>query len=185
MAKRMTGGFKFRSQYYWHDGTVDHQTRDGRRIKLRRLYTLCPACGVGFRMLTTATAIRTRNLRRRCDGCKRQGVPVEYRAAPKTGRKRPAGVVKGNPRSGRLGAPKSAPRVQIGRVVASTAEAPRSTAPTAAGPSTPRWLTRPMLRRPAGPKIHGSALVDAVELGAVLGMLVQPSDCCGEAEGDA
>jgi hypothetical protein len=126
--------FKFRSQRYWHDGTVDHETLDGRRIKLRRLYTLCPACGVGFQIQTTATAIKTRNLRRRCDGCKRQGVPVEYRRPPKTRRKRPEGATKGNPRPGELPAaagPQMAPNAGRGGVDRVTTVSPRSARPVA------------------------------------------------------
>lgn len=99
---RISGpSFKYRSQRYWRDGAVDHQTRDGRTIKLQRLYTLCPACGVGFHIQATASAIKTRNLRRRCDGCKHQGVPVEYRLPPKTGGKRPGAASKGDSRPGR------------------------------------------------------------------------------------
>ncbi len=167
--------FRYRSQRFWVEGTQDYETRDGRITELLALYTKCPDCGVGFRMMATRTAIRTRNLRRRCDACKRQGVPVEYCLPPKTGKKAPQGAVKGNPRPKASDTPKAAPRAELDRVVA----------PTAPGLSTPRWLTRPMLRRPMEPKIGRSALVDAVEQGVALGMLVQPSDCCGEAEGDA
>jgi len=145
--KKSGPSFKFRSQRYWHDGTVDHETRDGRQIKMQRLYTRCPGCGIGFRILTTATAIRTRNLRRRCDGCKRQGVPVEYRLPPKTRRKRPEGAAKGNPRPGRL----------------------KSSASTTA-PRFAWWQMRSILRWPAESKASGSALVDAVKQGAVIAM---------------
>jgi hypothetical protein len=90
--------FRYRSQRYWYDGFQKYQTADGRLIDLHRLSTRCPGCGVGFHVLATISAIRQRNLRRRCDDCKAQGVPVEYRLPPKSGRKRPKGATKGNPR---------------------------------------------------------------------------------------
>lgn len=72
--------FRCRSQEYWLVGTEAYETPDGRMGKLQCLFTHCPSCGEGFVLRATATAVKNRhNLRRRCDKCKRPGVPVEYR----------------------------------------------------------------------------------------------------------
>lgn len=69
--------FWHRSQQYSFEGTQSHVTRTGRRTKLHVLKTTCPDCGAPFQLLASSTSIRNRVLRRRCDDCKRRGVPVE------------------------------------------------------------------------------------------------------------
>jgi hypothetical protein len=71
--------FNLHDQRYFCVGTKEHETRDGRWLQLLRLETDCPDCGETFRLLTTKTNTRKRILTRRCEDCRRPGVPVERR----------------------------------------------------------------------------------------------------------
>jgi hypothetical protein len=75
--------FDLHRQRYFCVGTKEHETRDGRWLQLLRLETDCPDCGETFRLLTTKTNARKRILTRRCEDCRRPGIPVEpQRRAP-------------------------------------------------------------------------------------------------------
>lgn len=71
--------FTHKLQTYHNEGTVPHVMDSGREIKLHVLRTACPhpGCGKEFRLYATASAIKARTLRRRCDEHKKPGVPVE------------------------------------------------------------------------------------------------------------
>lgn len=71
--------FTHKLQTYYNEGTAPHVMDSGREIKLHVLRTACPhpGCGKEFRLYATASAIKARTLRRRCDEHKKPGVPVE------------------------------------------------------------------------------------------------------------
>ena len=71
--------FNLHRQRYFCVGIKEHETRDGRWLQLLRLETDCPDCGETFRLLTTKTNARKRILTRRCEDCRRPGIPVEPR----------------------------------------------------------------------------------------------------------
>jgi hypothetical protein len=71
--------FKFRGQRYVCAGYQDHETLDGRWVELLVLDSECPDCGSDFRLLATRTNAKCRQITRRCEECRRPGVPVEPR----------------------------------------------------------------------------------------------------------
>ncbi len=63
----------FGGQVYRLVGADPHTRKDGRLTALLRWSTFCPDCGVEF---VTRSSSTPKSLNRRCDGCKRPGVPV-------------------------------------------------------------------------------------------------------------
>lgn len=71
--------FELHGQRYFCVGTKAHETSYGRHLTLLVLESDCPECGATFRLMATKTNIRHRVLTRRCEDCRRPGVPVDPR----------------------------------------------------------------------------------------------------------
>ena len=69
--------FRFRGQRYVCVGHRDYETMYGRWLDMLVLETDCPDCGIDFRLLATRTNARRPQLIRRCQDCRRPGVPVD------------------------------------------------------------------------------------------------------------
>lgn len=77
------GGFKkltSRGQLYLDLGGVDHVTRDSRTVVMRQMASTCADCGRLFVTQALRSAIRKGWISRRCQACKKPGVPVRKKA---------------------------------------------------------------------------------------------------------
>jgi hypothetical protein len=72
--------FTRRGQRYRCIDWRHHTTRDGRRLLLPVLESLCPDCGREFQCMATITAVRHGKLVRRCWRCRAPGVRVKRKA---------------------------------------------------------------------------------------------------------
>lgn len=77
---RVGKSFRHHGQRYIYGGTTLHENQRGRLVRLHVLKSDCPDCGNLFVIKTTARALRSRQINRRCQWCKRPGVPVSLRA---------------------------------------------------------------------------------------------------------
>jgi hypothetical protein len=82
--------FKLRGQRYVCVGHREYETHDGRWLNMLVLETDCPDCGIDFRLLATQTNARRRQLTRRCEDCRRPGVPVDRHWQRKAAKAKPA-----------------------------------------------------------------------------------------------
>jgi predicted Zn finger-like uncharacterized protein len=79
MTKEIESGhaFKVQAQAYRVVGICEHVTLGGRCIDLLVVESACPDCGELFRVKATKSAIRRREVTRRCANCRKPGVPVD------------------------------------------------------------------------------------------------------------
>ncbi len=74
--------FNIRGQTYTFNSKRPHRTRDGREVDLLIYSTACPNCGCEFEIAATRTAVKRRELSRRCRACRSPGVRVTSTLAP-------------------------------------------------------------------------------------------------------
>jgi hypothetical protein len=66
----------YRGQLYEVVDTIPHITRDGRKVTLLWIETKCVDCKQDFQIRETSRNFRRRRLLRRCEYCRKPGVPV-------------------------------------------------------------------------------------------------------------